>query len=44
MLQMLAATTNKNKVREFLEILDELLTKWESMGYRFGTLEQLFGE
>ena len=23
------------------EILDELLTKWESMGYRFGTLEQL---
>ena len=26
------------------EILDELLTKWESMGYRFGTLEQLFGE
>ena len=26
------------------EILDELLTKWEEMGYRFGTLEELFGE
>ena len=25
------------------EILDELLTKWEDMGYRFGTLEELFG-
>ena len=25
------------------EILDELLTKWESEGYRFGTLEELFG-
>lgn len=24
------------------EILDELLTKWEDMGYRFGTLEELF--
>ena len=24
------------------EILDELLTKWEEMGYRFGTLEELF--
>lgn len=23
------------------EILDELLTKWESMGYKFGTLEEL---
>jgi len=23
------------------EILDELLTKWEAMGYRFGTLEEL---
>ena len=23
-------------------ILDELLTKWESMGYRFGTLDELF--
>lgn len=23
------------------EILDELLTKWEEMGYRFGTLEEL---
>lgn len=23
------------------EILDELLTKWEGMGYRFGTLEEL---
>lgn len=23
------------------EILDELLTKWEDMGYRFGTLEEL---
>ena len=26
------------------EILDELLTKWEEMGYRFGTLEELFSE
>jgi peptidoglycan-N-acetylmuramic acid deacetylase len=25
------------------EILDELLTKWEKMGYRFGTLEELTG-
>ena len=25
------------------EILDELLTKWKEMGYRFGTLEELFG-
>ena len=24
------------------EILDELLTKWEELGYRFGTLEELF--
>ena len=24
------------------EILDELLTKWEEMGYSFGTLEELF--
>ena len=24
------------------DILDELLTKWEEMGYRFGTLEELF--
>lgn len=24
------------------EILDELLTQWEDMGYRFGTLEELF--
>ena len=24
------------------EILDELLTKWEEMGYRFGTLEELY--
>ena len=24
------------------QILDELLTKWEEMGYRFGTLEELF--
>ena len=23
-------------------ILDELLTRWEEMGYRFGTLEELF--
>ena len=23
------------------EILDELLTKWEEMGYKFGTLEEL---
>ena len=25
------------------EILDELLTKWEEMGYTFGTLEELWG-
>lgn len=25
------------------EILDELLTRWEDMGYRFGTLEDLIG-
>ena len=25
------------------EILDELLTHWEQEGYRFGTLEELFG-
>ena len=25
------------------EILDELLTKWKEQGYRFGTLEELFG-
>ncbi len=24
------------------EILDELLTRWENMGYRFGTLEEMF--
>lgn len=24
-------------------ILDELLTKWEQMGYRFGSIEELFG-
>ena len=24
------------------EILDQLLTKWEDMGYRFGTLDELF--
>ena len=26
------------------EILDELLTKWKDMGYRFGTLEELFND
>ena len=25
------------------EILDELMTKWKELGYRFGTLEELFG-
>ena len=25
-------------------ILDELLTKWESMGYRFAPIEELFAE
>ena len=25
------------------QILDELLTKWEEMGYHFGTLDELFG-
>lgn len=28
--------------RTNVEILDTLLTKWEDMGYRFGTLEELF--
>ena len=26
------------------EILDELLTRWKDMGYRFGTLEELFAD
>ena len=26
------------------EILDELLTKWKSMGYRFATLDELFAQ
>ena len=26
------------------EILDELLTKWESMGYTFGTIDELFAQ
>ena len=26
------------------EILDELLTKWKEMGYRFATLEELFAK
>ena len=26
------------------EIMDELLTKWEEMGYTFGTLEELVAE
>ncbi len=26
------------------DIMDELLTKWEEMGYTFGTLEELIGE
>ena len=26
------------------EILDELLTKWKDMGYRFGTVEELFAD
>lgn len=26
------------------QILDELLTKWKDMGYRFGTLEELFSD
>ena len=26
------------------QILDTLLTRWEEMGYRFGTLEELFGQ
>ena len=35
---LLHATSKTNA-----EILDELLTKWEQQGYRFGTLEELFG-
>ena len=26
------------------EILDELLTKWEDLGYSFGTLDDLFAD
>ncbi len=26
------------------QILDELLTRWEEMGYRFGTLDEIFSE
>ena len=26
------------------EIMDELLTRWESMGYRFGSIEELFSQ
>lgn len=33
-----------NTSRTNAEILDELLTKWEEMGYRFGTLEELVTE
>lgn len=35
---LLHATSQTNA-----EILDELLTKWEQQGYRFGSLEELFG-
>ena len=28
--------------RTNMEILDELLSKWEALGYRFGTLDELF--
>ena len=35
---LLHATSKTNA-----EILDELLTKWEQQGYRFGSLEELFG-
>lgn len=34
---LLHQTSNTNG-----EIMDELLTKWEEMGYRFGTLDELF--
>ena len=34
---LLHATSRTNA-----EILDELLTKWEEQGYRFGTMEELF--
>jgi peptidoglycan-N-acetylmuramic acid deacetylase len=36
---LLHATSKTNA-----EILDELLTRWESLGYRFGTLDELFDE
>ena len=36
---LLHATSQTNA-----EILDELLTRWEQMGYRFGTLDELFSE
>ncbi len=35
---VLLHSTSKTNAR----ILDELLTKWKDMGYRFGTLEELF--
>jgi peptidoglycan-N-acetylmuramic acid deacetylase len=34
---LLHATSKTNS-----EILDELLTRWEAMGYRFASLEELF--
>ena len=36
---LLHSTSKTNAV-----ILDELLTKWKGMGYRFGTLEELFND
>jgi len=36
---LLHSTSNTNG-----EILDTLLTRWKDMGYRFGTLEELFSE
>ena len=35
---LLHSTSSTNK-----EILDELLTRWEGMGYRFASIEELFG-
>ena len=37
---MLLHSTSETNAR----ILDELLTKWEALGYRFGSLEELTGE
>ena len=38
----LRPTHGKQLSKTNAEILDDLLTQWENLGYRFGTLEELF--